>query len=211
MDIVRNGVAATAGASVTDQRVSQIYRPAADARRWALYTICLSSVTRTNGITFKLKDSHDGLNWQNVGDQSEAAVAAAKTCASASDINATTNLFTSTAHGFSTGQALVYMAGSVAVPGLTTATVYFCVKIDNDTFKLATTQENALATTPTVIDITGTGTGTQSFFVAHHEIRMIMEDATDQAQLPLKEYVAVFVSTGASDAVTVSNIFTPGG
>lgn len=207
MDIVKNGKAQTVAASVTDQRVSQPFRP---VDRWsAVFTVIISSAVKTNGITFKLKDSHDGLDWADVGDQSEVSVASAKTAASATDVNATTNVFTSTAHGFVTGQALAYVAGTVAVPGLTTGTVYYCIKASNDTFKLATTQDRAFQAE--AIDITGTGTGTQSFFSAQLEIRMLRDDATDLAQLPLKEFVAVFVTSGASDAATVRNIFTPGG
>lgn len=72
---------------------------------------------------------------------------------------ATSDLFTLSSHGFETGMQ-VSLSGTLpaANPALASATVYFVVKNDANTFKLATTLANASTTTPTVIDITATGT-----------------------------------------------------
>ena len=71
----------------------------------------------------------------------------------------TTN-FTSTvsitaeSHGFSTGDPIVYKAGgNLPINGLTDGTTYFAIRVDADTFKLATTSSNASG--GTAITITG--------------------------------------------------------
>jgi hypothetical protein len=49
--------------------------------------------------------------------------------------------------------------GSLSGSGITAATTYYAVRVDNETIKLATTRAHAIASTPTVITITGAGTG----------------------------------------------------
>jgi hypothetical protein len=203
MDYLKNGTAQSVGASATDQAVSNAIKPR--DRMQALCQVVLSAVSLTTSIKFKLKDSPDGVLWSDVGDQSEVSVAAAKTAASASDVNATTNVLTSNTHGFATGEPLIYKAGTAAIGGLTDGATYFCIVASANTFKLATSQENALA--GTAVDLTSTGTGTQSFYKALHEIRMVKEDATDLAQLPLNELVKVVAVTGSDDSCTVANVF----
>ena len=70
----------------------------------------------------------------------------------------------SAAHGFSTGDAVTYAASGTALTGLTNSTVYFVVKVDDKSFKLATSYENATGKTQTVISLTATnGSATDSF------------------------------------------------
>ena len=74
-------------------------------------------------------------------------------------VNVTTNAITSTAHGFVTGQRVLYTNGGGTAPtGLVTATNYFVIKVDANTLKLATTLANSFA--GTAIDITAVGIGT---------------------------------------------------
>lgn len=75
---------------------------------------------------------------------------------------ATTDICTSAAHGYLTGDQVVVSTSSALPTGLSAATYYYVVKIDADTFKLATSLANATAVSPTVVDISGTGTGTQT-------------------------------------------------
>jgi hypothetical protein len=72
------------------------------------------------------------------------------------------NICTAVAHGLLTGDGPIRVANSGgALPtGLAAATDYYVIKIDADTFYLATTRANAIA--GTAIDITGDGTGTQT-------------------------------------------------
>ncbi len=72
---------------------------------------------------------------------------------------AATDIVTSTAHGCKTGQATV-VSTTTTLPAPLTATTYYMIVIDANTFYLATTLANALAGTK--IDITDTGTGTHT-------------------------------------------------
>lgn len=65
---------------------------------------------------------------------------------------------------FYTGQAVTYTAGTTAIGGLTTATIYYVVRISASVFGLALTQANANA--KTLIDLTSQGAGTQTFAFA---------------------------------------------
>lgn len=80
-----------------------------------------------------------------------------KSVASATDVNTGTDAITSTAHGFNNGCRLYYTAGTAAIGGLTSGTTYYVVNKTNDTFKLSATLGGS------AIDLTTTGTGTQTF------------------------------------------------
>lgn len=53
-------------------------------------------------------------------------------------VNTSNNQITITNHGVSTGDQLTYTAGTTAIGGLSTATVYYVIKVDDNTIKLAT-------------------------------------------------------------------------
>lgn len=111
---------------------------------------------------------------------------------------------TSTSHGWLTGDPVIYVAGTVGVTGLTTGTTYYVIKVDANTLKLATTQ--VLAFAGTAIDVTAPGTGTQSLYAQRYEIRLLIEDSTDNAQLPLWPLCRVVAVTGSGDTCTVSHV-----
>lgn len=73
---------------------------------------------------------------------------------------AATDLCTLTAHGYLTGDAVQVSTSSAVPGGLAISTTYYVIFVSANTFKLATTPTNAAA--GTAIDITSTGTGTQS-------------------------------------------------
>ena len=73
---------------------------------------------------------------------------------------ATTDICTKTAHGLLTGNKVRVSSTTTLPAGLAAATTYYVIKIDADTFKLATSAANAAA--GTAIDITDTGTGVHS-------------------------------------------------
>jgi hypothetical protein len=75
--------------------------------------------------------------------------------------NNTTNVVTKTAHGFVTGDIVKFIGGTNWAT-LVAETLYYVVKIDADTFYLATSLANAYAAT--VIDLTGTN-GTVGVFL----------------------------------------------
>jgi hypothetical protein len=70
----------------------------------------------------------------------------------------TNNIITVPGHGFLAGELVQYDSrGQTVVDGLTTATPYYVIFIDQDNIKLATTPENAAA--GTAVDITDTPAG----------------------------------------------------
>ncbi len=75
-----------------------------------------------------------------------------------------TNLFTATAHGFKTGDGPypVSNSGGALPAGLAAATPYWIIRVDDNTFRLASSLNNAMAAEPVAVDITTDGTGTQT-------------------------------------------------
>lgn len=69
-------------------------------------------------------------------------------------VSATNDTLTLAGHGLATGEPLTYTAANTAIAGLTDATVYYTIRVDADTIKLAASLSHANAGTP-VIDITG--------------------------------------------------------
>lgn len=78
---------------------------------------------------------------------------------------AATDVCASTAHGLLTGdQVVVSNSGGGLPTGLSASTYYYVIKIDADSFKLASSLANAVA--GTAIDIGSTGTGTHTVTLA---------------------------------------------
>ncbi len=133
-----------------------------------------------------------------------SVVISVTTAGTAGGVNTSTDLVTSTSHGFVTGQKILYVASTLALGGLTTNTLYWAVVSDGNTLGFATSYANAIA--GTLIDLTTEGTGaSQAIYQAEYEIRMIIDDTTDSAQLPLLPVARIIVVTGTSDTATVSS------
>lgn len=82
----------------------------------------------------------------------------------------TTEIFTATAHGLQTGDGPARVATSVTLPaGLVAGTDYWIIRIDANTFRLATTFLNAIA--GTFLLISTNGTGTQTIFSTGSTVR----------------------------------------
>lgn len=93
---------------------------------------------------------------------------------------ATTDICTKVAHTMETGDGPVRLTTTGTLPaGLALATDYWIIKIDADTFYLATTLANAYASTR--VDITGTGTGTHTVDITASTQRGLDGDFTYQA------------------------------
>ena len=61
----------------------------------------------------------------------------ARTFVTSSSVNVANNTITITAHGYKTGDLVVYRADSTAIGGLDDSAVYYVIKINNNTIKLA--------------------------------------------------------------------------
>ena len=79
-----------------------------------------------------------------------------------SAVTTSADTLTITGHGYATGLRVVYTAeGGTAATGLTDGTSYYVIKVDANTIKLATTEANAKADTPTAIALSGDGNNAQ--------------------------------------------------
>ena len=76
-------------------------------------------------------------------------------------VTTASNSITISDHNLTTGAKLTYAhGGGTAITGLSNATTYFAIKVDNDTIKLATNLTNANA--GTAIGLSGTGNNAQT-------------------------------------------------
>ena len=81
-----------------------------------------------------------------------------------SAVSTANNTITISDHGYHTKDPILYEnGGGTSITGLTSGQVYYVVKVDANTFKLATTLSNAAASSPTTISLTGTGNNAQKF------------------------------------------------
>lgn len=95
---------------------------------------------------------------------------------------ATTDICTVTGHGLKTGDGPFHAvnSGGALPAGLAVRTLYWAIVLSANTFKLAATLANAIAGSPTPVDITGTGTGTHTLrratHVKHEALSMVDTD-----------------------------------
>ena len=82
--------------------------------------------------------------------------------------NLSTEEVTSAAHPFITGDYVRYNDGAGTAPtGLTTGNYYFIIKTGANTFKLAASYADAIATSPVVIGLSGSPAGASHAFTNH--------------------------------------------
>ena len=82
----------------------------------------------------------------------------------AADVDDTNDRINIPNHFFSTGTRVLYdNVGGTDIPGLTHNTDYYIVVLDHNFFQLAASEADAVAEPPTVIDLTGQGSGNQRF------------------------------------------------
>ena len=68
-------------------------------------------------------------------------------------------------HGYNTGDKILYKSGGgTDVPGLANGLTYYVYKSDDDSIKLAVSEEDARAVPPVLINITGVGAGIDHSF-----------------------------------------------
>lgn len=85
-----------------------------------------------------------------------------------SAVNTSSNTITYNTHGIETGEQIKYYnGGGTTMAGLSDSTIYYAIKVNANSFKVASSKANALAGTD--IDITGTGNNAQ-FFDLHDKV-----------------------------------------
>lgn len=114
-------------------------------------------------------------------------VARTKSFNTETSVSSSNETITINAHGYFTGDAVQYSNESgTNLTGLTTGTTYFIIKVDVNTFKLATSLSNANA--GTAINITGasTGNGQTQLFKRLVENRYETHGVIDVGETPTK-------------------------
>lgn len=119
------------------------------------------TVEVTNIVTTATTDAFDIVSAHTIGVHAVVDVnTPAADTFEPSDVDATEDTITITAHGLTTGLKVQVSSATTLPAGLTGATDYFVIVVDADTFKLASSLANALAGTD--VDITDQGTGTHT-------------------------------------------------
>jgi hypothetical protein len=77
---------------------------------------------------------------------------------------ATPGVVTLNSHGFLTGESIFLTTTGALPTGLSIDTLYYIISVDANTFRLATSYANAVATIPTPINTSGTQSGTHTLF-----------------------------------------------
>ncbi len=83
---------------------------------------------------------------------------------------ASPGVFTLNAHGLATGDCVSLSTTGALPTGLAVATNYYVVYVSANTFNLATTYANAIATSPTRINTSGSQSGTHSLLYTQYGI-----------------------------------------
>ena len=81
--------------------------------------------------------------------------------------NLSTEEVTSVAHPFITGDLMRYSTTGTPPTGLTSGNYYFIVKTGANTFKLAASYADAVATSPVIVGLSGSPAGTSHTFTNH--------------------------------------------
>jgi len=186
--ITGDQIVATFSGAATDgtYTISNVTKDTFDVTDAAAGVIASTSLTYTHGLVTFTKTSH-GLattdsviadftsgnatdGWYEVGSVADANTLTLRQdvptniggTVATSAVNTSTETITLTAHNFSTGDEVHYSnGGGTTLAGLTDDTIYYCIKIDANNFKLATNLANA--NDSTAINLTGTGNNSQKF------------------------------------------------
>ena len=77
----------------------------------------------------------------------------------AAGVNTSTNVFTIANHGFVTGQKIIHTATTPSA-GLSDQAMYYIIKVDTNTFKLANSYHESLQLKPEIVGVTSASAGT---------------------------------------------------
>ena len=122
-----------------------------------------SAVLATGGRLESITVSAGGTNYTSGTVSATVAAPPQQAFAAGADsVDTTTNQITVTGHYFETGDVMTYDATTldataVAVGGLTTATTYYAIRVDDNNIQVATSLSNANAGTAQGLSSTGSG------------------------------------------------------
>jgi hypothetical protein len=118
-----------------------------------------ATATISGGVVTSITVTSNGSSYENVP---SAYISVPRRTIATTAVNTTSEAITYTAHGLTTGDAIKYYEnGGTAIAGLTDDTTYYAIRVDANSFKVASSSANATA--GTAINLTGTGNNDQYF------------------------------------------------
>lgn len=118
-----------------------------------------ATATVSGGSVASIALTNNGSSYENVP---SVFVDIPRRTIATTAVNTTAETITYTAHGMPTGEEITYRnGGGTALAGLTHNAVYYAIRVDADTFKVASSAANATA--GTAINLTGAGNDAQFF------------------------------------------------
>lgn len=115
----------------------------------------------------------------------------------ASDVSISGDTLTFLKHGYPSGLKIQISTDDTLPTGLSASTDYFIIKNTVDTFKLATSYANAIATVPVPINITSQGSGTHT--ITPQDITP--EFGYDSQMTLPSDYIKIFKVTSDADGL----------
>ena len=158
----------------------------------------IGAATVTAGATYKVGVKGEGVTTTDVSVTLAAGNVTITAVANATDT------FTAAAHGMPTGYGPVRLSnsGGGLPAGSAVDTDYWIIKVTDDTFKLATSKANALAST--ALNITTDGTGTHTVLRVANDVLMAQLKQELDA-VPGKTYTVVQTAdAGDTDVLTIT-------
>lgn len=118
----------------------------------------------------------------------------------AADVSAEDDTVTEAAHGFFTGLKGQFTTDDTLPAGLSAATDYFIIKVDADTYKVATSLANATA--GTAVDITDQGVGNHTFTPTSLAGAAVKVEKSNSTQAEITAGTATWEDVAAATSIT---------
>lgn len=119
------------------------------------------------------------------------------------DLTLSTDLITSTAHGYTDDQAICFSTTGTLPDNLVAGSIYYVQRVDANSYKVRTRRTDA----STVVDLLSQGTGVHSAtLVRCFSITYNPEVAGDQSYLPLRSSLRSVITTGSGDSCVVADV-----
>ena len=176
---------------VTDQAVSKDFRVTASGSRSCRVDLYVGKVVATGSVTGKVKHS----SGYNIWADAKTVTITASTDKTVSSVDDTTNVLSSTAHGFTSDQPIVFYSSAATPSPIVPGRIYYARRVDADSYAVRESIGGP------DLDITAAGSGTitacaaRCFSISHQET-----DSGDWAYTPLKGLGRAVVSqTNSAD------------
>ncbi|MDA9824248.1 hypothetical protein N9D03_01270 [Alphaproteobacteria bacterium] len=208
-----NAISAKNGANISGATITN----AGDGNRYSVKLADGAAVTMTHDQNNIAKDITGAGGTESVTVTDATGAAMSFNGGAGGVATDTDTITTTTDHGFVTGDAVTYrLPDSGTVPtGLTSGTVYYVVKTGADTLKLATSYDNAVAGTPSVVNITGAGATNghvlSKTVVAHDNVETyVLAAGTNEIRINANDTDTNVTGGSGADTVDVAGLTVTG-